>query len=164
LWIEDEVQFDSVNQKKDRLYSVLSNSNYDGYIPTFWSSAVPLAPAMKADIPGVVNAFRITEGGAPVLMSNGDKSVYTSGRYADPSIFEMLTMPFVAGGTFTELHAIVITEKMAKKCFGDEKNVVGKTLKMDNKDTYVVSGVIKDWPLNVTADKIWKRFSCRRQG
>lgn len=155
LWVEDEVQFDSVNQKKDRLYSVLSNWQYDSYIPTFWSSAVPLAPAMKADIPGVVNAFRITEGGAPVLMNNGEQSVYTSGRYADPSIFNMLTMPFVAGGTFTELHSIVITEKMAKKCFGDAKNVVGKTLKMDNKDAYVVSGVIKDWPSNVTFQPEW---------
>lgn len=155
LWVEDEVQFDSVNQKKDRLYAVLSNWQYDGYMPTFWSSAGPLAPAMKADIPGVVNAFRMTEGSAPALMSYGDQSVYSDGRYADPAVFDMLTMPFVAGGVFTELHSIVITEKMAKKCFGEEKNVIGKTLRMDNKDAYVVSGVIKDWPSNVSFKPEW---------
>jgi predicted permease len=155
LWVEDEVQFDSVHQKKDRLYAVLANWDNEGYIPTFWSSAAPLAPAIKADIPGVANAFRMTDGGAPVLMSYGDQSVYSNGRYADPAVFDMLTMPFVAGGVFTELHSIVITEKMAKKCFGDEKNVIGKTLKMDNKDAYVVSGVIKDWPSNVTFKPEW---------
>ncbi|WP_343669824.1 ABC transporter permease [Chitinophaga sp.] len=155
LWVEDEVQFDNVNQKKDRLYSVLANWQYDSYIPTFWSTAAPLAPAMKADIPGVVNVFRMTEEWAPALMSNGDKAVYASGRYADPSVFNMLTMPFVAGGTFSELHSVVITEKMAKKCFGDEKNVIGKTLKMDNKDAYVVSGVVKDWPSNVSFKPEW---------
>ncbi|WP_343688772.1 ABC transporter permease [Chitinophaga sp.] len=155
LWVEDEVQFDSVNQKKDRLYAVLSNWQYDSYMPTFWSSAGPLAPAMKTDIPGVVNAFRMTEGAAPALMSHGDQSVYSDGRYADPAVFDMLTIPFVAGGTFKELHSIVITEKMAKKCFGDEKNVIGKTLMMDKKEVYVVSGVVKDWPSNVTFKPEW---------
>ncbi|SFW80979.1 ABC transporter permease [Chitinophaga sancti] len=155
LWVEDEVQFDSVNQKKDRLYAVLGKWDYDKYIQTFWSSSGALAPAMKADIPGVANTFRMTEGWAPPLISYGDKSVYVAGRYADPSVFNMLTIPFVAGGTFNELHSIVITEKLAKKVFGEEKNVVGKSLKMDNKDAYVVSGVIKDWPSNVTIRPEW---------
>ncbi|RFM34868.1 ABC transporter permease [Chitinophaga silvisoli] len=155
LWVEDEVQYDNVNQKKDRLYAVLANWDYDKYVQTFWSSSGMLAPAMKTDIPGVANAFRMTESWAPPLITYGDKSLYASGRYADPSVFNMLTIPFVAGGTFSELHSIVITEKMAKKVFGDEKNIVGKSLKMDNKDAYVVSGVIKDWPSNVSFRPEW---------
>lgn len=155
LWVEDEVQFDSANQKKDRLYVVLSNWNYDKYIQTFWSSSGALAPAMKADIPGVVNTCRMTEAWAPPLISYGDKSLYMEGKYADPAVFNMLTIPFVAGGIFNELHAIVITEKMAKAVFGDEKNAVGKSLKIDNKDAYVVSGVMKDWPSNVTFKPEW---------
>ena len=49
----------------------------------------------------------------------------------------------------------MISEKMAKKFFGDEKNVIGKTLKIDNNEEYSVAGVIKDLPENSTLQFDW---------
>ena len=49
---------------------------------------------------------------------------------------------------FKQLYSMVITQTTAKKFFGNEKNVIGKTVRVDNKQDYVVTGVIKDIPEN----------------
>ncbi len=56
---------------------------------------------------------------------------------------------------FTQLYSMVVTESTAKKFFGDEKNVIGKTVRVDNKQDYVISGVIKDIPKNSTMQFEW---------
>ena len=93
-----------------------------------------------------------------LLFTIGDKSVYASGKYAEPSLFSMFTLPFVQGNAasaFKELYSIVITEKTAKKFFGNEKNVIGKTVRVDNKQDYVVTGVLKDLPENSSLQFEW---------
>ena len=69
--------------------------------------------------------------------------MYSSGRYADPALFSMFTFQFVQGNArdpFPQLNSIVITEKTAKKFFGTDPNVVGKTVRMNNEYNYVVTG------------------------
>ena len=58
------------------------------------------------------------------------------GVYADSSVFSMFTIPFVQGtaaNAFAQTHSMVITEKAARKFFGDNKNVLGRTVRLDNK-------------------------------
>ncbi len=156
LWVEDEINFDNYNVKKERLYQVLENWEYPNNIRTGGSTPGLLAPAMKSEIPGVVNTCRSSEVPISLLFNIGDKPLYASGRYVDASLFSMFTLPFIEGNAknaFAQLYSLVITEKTAKKFFGNEKNVVGKTLKVDNKQDYVVSGVLKDLPENSTLPK-----------
>jgi len=151
LWVEDEVNFDKFNVKKDRLYFVEVNQKYDAYVFTHSSTPGVLAPAMQAEIPGIANTCRVTEGTPSMLFSIGDKSVYATGKFSEPSLFSMFTMPFVQGdakNAFSQLYSLVITEKTAKKFFGNTKNVVGKTVRFENKQDYVVTGVLKDLPAN----------------
>jgi putative ABC transport system permease protein len=158
LWVEDEVNYDSVNAKKDRLYLVKENQKYDAYMFTHSSTPGVMGPELKETLPGVANACRTSEGEETFLFSQGDKSVYASGKYADPSIFSMFTLPFVQGNArsaFSQYHSLVITERTAKKFFGNEPNVIGKTIKVDNKQDYVVSGVVKDLPTNSSLQFEW---------
>jgi len=158
LWVEDEVNYNDVNIKKDRLYMVLNNWPWTGNYSTFDNTPAPMSPAIKAEIPGVANTCRYTDWNNDVLITIGDKKVFSVGNYADSSIFSMLTMPFVqgnAGSAFTQLYSMVITESAAKKFFGDTKDVVGKTILVDNKQNYTVTGVIKDFPKNSTIQFEW---------
>ncbi|MEO6977592.1 MAG: ABC transporter permease, partial [Mucilaginibacter sp.] len=158
LWVEDEVNFDSVNVKKDRLYLVEENQKYDTYVFTESSTPGLMAPAMKAELPGVANAGRTTEGSTSLLFSKGDKSVFAKGKYTDPAILEMFSLDFLQGSAkaaFSQLHSLVITEATAKKFFGDEKNIIGKNIRVDNKQDYVVSAVVKDIPANSTFQFEW---------
>jgi predicted permease len=158
LWVEDELSFDQFNKKKDRLFFVRENQQFDTYTATFWSTPGLMGPAMQAEIPGIANTCRSSEGSMQYLFSIGDKSVYSNGQFAEPSLFTMFTLPFVEGNAataFKQLYSVVITEKAAKKFFGDDTNVVGRTVRLNNQQDYIVSGVLKDLPENSTLQFEW---------
>jgi putative ABC transport system permease protein len=158
LWSEDELTFDNMNLKKDRLYQVRVNANFGGSIYTMGSTPRPMAPLLKAEIPGIVNSARVSDEDQRLLFGVADKSFYSAGKYADASVFSMFTLPFKQGNAksaFTQLHSLVITEKAAKKFFGEEKNVIGKPVRIDNKHDFVVTGVIQDLPENSTLQFEW---------
>ena len=140
LWVEDELNYNHNNSKKDQLYQVLENQSYEGKTYTFNVTPGLLGPVMKDELPAVKNTCRFS-GDSYSLFSLGEKSIYERGYYADSSVFSMLTLPFVQGGkekAFEQLHSLVVSEKMAKKFFGDEKNIIGKTLKLNNKEDYTI--------------------------
>jgi len=158
LWVEDEVNFDSNNAKKDRLYIVRENQKYDTYVFTHSSTPGVMGPVMQAELPGIANTCRASENETSLLFASGDKSVLASGKYVEPSLFSMFTLPFVqgnAGSAFSQLHSLVITEKTAIKFFGNDKNIIGKNLRVDNKQDYVVTGVLKDLPANSSLQFEW---------
>jgi len=89
LWVEDETGFDRVHVKKDRLYMVLNNWPFSQHFSTYESTPGLMGPAIKKEIPGVVNTCRSTEGNSTQLIVIGNKSVYSNGTYADSSLFSM---------------------------------------------------------------------------
>jgi len=118
-------------------------------IEGFDGTPAPLAPAVKEEVPGIVNYARFSD--VPKLVFKyGDKIFYeTRGLIADPTVFEIFTFPFVQGDPKTALSEpldIVITETMANKYFGSE-NPVGKTMEVEGMSA-AVRGVIQDIPHN----------------
>jgi predicted permease len=158
LWVENEVSYDAVHVKKDRLYIARENQKYDTYVFTHQSTPGVMGPAIQAEIPGVANVCRTSEGGESLLYSYNNKPVFASTLYAEKSLFNMFTLPFTEGNAasaFTQLHSVVITQKTAVKFFGTDKNVLGKNIRVDNKQDYTVTGVLKDIPANSSV-----RFEC----
>ncbi len=156
LWVQDEVTFNHNFAKRDVLYKVYENQTYNGKVSTFFATPGPFAKAVKAEIPGIKNAARMT-GDAGQLFGLGDKVITEQGNYADPELFSMLQLPFVEGSAsnaFHDLKSIVISEKMAKVFFGDA-DPMGKSLKLNNTENYVVTGVFKDLPKNSTYQFQW---------
>src|SRR5215510_14048481 len=71
LWVEDEVSFDKFQAKRNSLYYVRENQKYETYTATFSSTPGVLAPAMQAEIPGIANTCRTTEGSERLLFQVG---------------------------------------------------------------------------------------------
>lgn len=158
LWVEDELTFDQVHEKKENLYAVRINANFGGTLYTLGSTPRPMAAAIKKEIPGIANTARISDEEQRKLFSFSNKSLYAVGRYADPALFDMLSFNFVQGNAkdaFKQLYSLVITEKAALKFFGTAKAVLGKTLRVNNEQDYVITGVVKDFPLNSTLQFEW---------
>ncbi len=156
LWVEDELTFNHYFSNRANLYKVKDKQTYDGTTFTFDATPGPFAAGIKAEIPGIKNTARTTWGNS-VLFSLNDKTIYEQGLYVDSSFLKMFQLEFVKGNAasaFTQLHSIVVSEKMANSFFGTT-NVIGKTLKIDNKQDYVISGVIKDLPENVSFKLDW---------
>jgi putative ABC transport system permease protein len=157
LWVEDEMSYDHNNTKFDQVFQVMGNQAYEGKTYTFAATPGLLGPALKKDFPEIRTSSRLTFD-QYTLFSLGDKSTYETGYYADSSFFDIFTVPFLQGSkekAFELLHSVVISEKMAKKFFGDAKEVIGKTLRMDNQELFTVSGIIKDLPENSTLQFDW---------
>ncbi|MDP9080458.1 MAG: ABC transporter permease [Bacteroidota bacterium] len=155
LWVEDEMNFNHNFVKRDYLYHVMQNEKSDAGINTNGSTPGPLAAALKADIPGIVNSGRLSW---PMdeLVVLGEKTIKENGMYADPSVLSMYALTFVYGDRTTALNNpddVVISETMSQKFFGND-NPVGKTIKMNAKGAYSVdglykvTGVYKDLPAN----------------
>ena len=157
LWVEDELGFDGNHLKKDRVYLIEVNENNATGTLTHSSTPGPLAEALPRMIPGVVDVCRTTDP-YTVLFRHDDKAVNATGIYADKSVFNLFTLPFVVGNAksaFPQMYSIVLTEKAAKKFFGDDKDCLGKSVTMDNKMSYVVTGVVKDIPQNSSLQFEW---------
>ncbi|MGD9345301.1 MAG: ABC transporter permease [Candidatus Aminicenantes bacterium] len=149
LWVQDEWSFDRFHENSDELYRVLLDPM--GASVTHEAVSPPvLAAKMKEDFSEVVNAARVSTSGT-LLFKHGDKVFYERGGiFADPTFFKMFSFPFIQGDpatVFSDLHSIVITEDLASKYFGNE-NSMGKTLTINNKSDYKVTGVIKNSPHN----------------
>ncbi len=158
LWVEDELNWDNNNVKKDRLYQLEVNMTSGGNNFTMPSTPRPMAGAMQTEIPGIVNTARISDQDERLLFNIENKSLYTTGRFADAALFSMFSFKFIQGNSknpFPQLYSLVITESAAKKLFGEEKNVIGKTIQVNNKQDYIISGVVKDLPKNSTLQFEW---------
>jgi hypothetical protein len=157
LWVEDEMSYNHHNKKIDQLYKVLENQPYEGKTYTFSATPGLLAKGMKDEIPGVKNACRVTWD-QYTLFSLGEKAIFERGCYVDSSIFDIFTLPLIVGrkeDVFKQLHSLVISEKMAEKFFGKQRDILGKTLKVDNKEEYTITGVFKDIPQNSSVKFDW---------
>jgi predicted permease len=156
LWVEDELTFDHYFSNRDNLYKVKDRQTYDGTTFTFDATPGPLAEGIKSEIPGIKYTARSTWDDY-LLFTLKDKIIYERGNYVDAAFLTMFQLQFIKGNAkdaFTQLHSLVISEKMAAKFFGTT-DVIGKTLKVDNKQDYIITGIFKDMPENVSFSFQW---------
>jgi putative ABC transport system permease protein len=156
LWVEDEVTFNHYFSNRNNLYKIKDRQTYDGTTFTFDATPGPLAAGIKSEIPGIKNTARTTWGNR-MLFSLEDKAIYEQGLFVDSSFFSMFHLKFIKGkasNAFSQLYSVVISQAMAHKFF-QSPDVIGKTLKINNRQDYVVTGVIEDLPPNVSFKFDW---------
>ena len=148
LFVLDEQGFDKFNEKEDQIYRVIVHSRFNNEESTNSKSAAPLGAALKKDFPEVINYTRLGYFGQHKLRYNDkvfrEGDIYT----ADSTYFDIFTMPFLYGDAKNSLknpNSIVISETASKKYFWNE-NPVGKTFIVDDNASYLITGVIKDFP------------------
>ncbi len=150
LFVQDELNYDKYNDKADRIYRIIADFSLGGNELHTPDLGAPTGPAFLADFPEVENYVRIqTTGGW--FVQYGDKSFKeTEVLRADSTFFDIFTIPLISGNPITALnkpHTLVLSQRAAVKYFGKE-DPLGKTLKLDNRTDYEVTGVYKDIPAN----------------
>lgn len=149
LWVRNEVSYDRFHEKSDQLFRVMRLSSTDS-TQTSVVTPLPLAPAMKAQLPEVLGATRLSWVGRR-LLKNKNKVFYENDAYwVDNDFLTMFTFPFALGNpesAFSDPFSIVLTQSMAKKYFGNE-DPLGKTLEINNEHRLTVTGVLKEPPVN----------------
>lgn len=154
LWVQNEFSYDNFYKNKDRLYQTWNKDKGNGGIINCWNiTPKPLAPALKQEYPEVEKATRVSWD-QTYLFTIGEKKMNVTGASVDNDFLTMFGFPFLEGNANIALNNpsnIVITKELAKKLFGGD-DAMGKTVQIDNKYNYTVSGVMKDLPNNTQFD------------
>jgi len=150
LWVQDELSYDKFNKKAENIYRVEEDQFYSGERYHVTVTPHPSGPVWKEKIPEIVEQARINR--LPrILFRNEDKVFFESSLVAsDSGLFNMFTLPLLRGDPRTALSApysIVLSEKLANKYFGDT-NPLGKTVTLENRFQFMVTGVMKEIPDN----------------
>jgi len=150
FYLKDEVGYDKHNVKYQQIHRLDSEFNINNKVDKFAIVPVPMGPAFKLEFPEVEEFVRLY-GAGNSLIKFGDKEYYEEDFYfTDSSIFDVFTIPFIAGGpdkALSEPYTIVLTEKIAKKYFGDE-DPLGKMIETGAGNSYSITAVIEDLPIN----------------
>jgi putative ABC transport system permease protein len=153
IWLLNEVSYDRFHANADRVYNVYNAFKNEGKINSWNTTPMIMAKAIQQDYPEVESVVR-AHWPQQLLFTNGEKKLKVSGICVDSGFLNMFSFPLIKGSTNTVLnnnYSVVITESLAKKLFADEEPV-GKTVMIDNKDNFTVTGVLKNLPNNTSFD------------
>ena len=155
MYIHDETSYDNFQEKSDHIVRLTSwfspnakATNHFARCPNAWR---PWVDAFRDEFPEIKNIARLTRKQGTVLEVGEDRFREDYFFYTDKEVFDVLTIPLIAGDRSTALknpYSIIITESMAAQY--PDGNALGQFLNViDNqgtKTTYQITGIMKDWP------------------
>lgn len=151
LWVEDEMSYDGFHKNASQIYRLEISGGTGASKQIFTFGVAPIGPLSKKELPDVIDQARFTGNNDYSLYKYDDKVFGDeTAIFADPSLFSIFDFPLVEGDAtkpFPDDNTVVITKKTAAKFFG-AADPIGKVIVADNKQNFVVSGVINDFPKN----------------
>ena len=150
LYIQNELSYDKFYKDSDSIYRVYVKSSVNGQQSSNCKTAAPLGKTLVHDFPEVITSTRVGFFGNHALKYEDklyrERHLYT----ADSNFFDVFSLSLINGNPKTVLsqpNSIVMTQSAAWKYFGNE-NPVGKILKEDAQSSFMVTGLMKDFPAN----------------
>jgi putative ABC transport system permease protein len=150
LWVFNELSYEKFHPDYQRIYRVLTLSKQgDEIVKSPWCYR-PLPKTMKMDYPQIEYATYISYSSedSPLKLESGSEKIEARMCWSDEDFFKIFGgFKFIEGSTETAFEKpdnIVLSEKTAKKIFGDQP-ALGKVLISDkySKEVYTVGGVVR---------------------
>jgi len=146
LWVQNELSYDKFHKNADQIYRISCNLIDSKTVGT----PAGMPAGLKAELPAIKNTVRIQPGNTTLLETGNKRFEEERVFYADASFMDVFSYPLVKGDRATALkqvNAILITQQMAAKYFGNE-DPIGRMIRKDNKENLVVTGVLANIPGN----------------
>jgi len=158
LFLRDELSYDRWIPGSSHLYRVEMTVHAPGRSQEQTArTPIPLPPLMKEQLPEVTAMTRVSPQWK--TMTVGDRQFSETVLVVDPNFFDVIRLPLVTGDpvlVFSEPEAIVLSQRVAKKYFGDA-NPLGKVVTISGRSlsgmtpqshSLTVTGVLRDLPEN----------------
>ncbi|UCG27341.1 MAG: ABC transporter permease [Bacteroidales bacterium] len=149
-YVHSERSYDRFYPAYERIYRLrYERTSADGESVRFASCCPPAGLRIRERYPDVEQVARIYR--FPVLITY-EQNRFLEERvfFAEPEIFEIFKWPFTEGDPVNgirEPNTAFLSQSAAHKYFGDE-NPVGKSIRVDQKTEYMVTGIYEDMPEN----------------
>ena len=150
--VKHHLSFDNFHHDSDRVYRIVTEQHRD-QISYTWGVPAPLGKVFRDDYTFSETVARIFtfEEKLISIEDNGQlKKFKDEVAFAERDFFEIFNYPMTEGNIQSALNnpgSAVITQKIAKKYFGDE-NPINKTFRLDGRIDLKVTGILKDFPEN----------------
>jgi len=151
LWVHFQYSFDRFFPDYQQVYAAHLRFSRNGAWNQIASSPLPLSAALKKEIPGIEYAAHTDWMGNHGLVA-GNNKIAVAGAMAQGDFFNIFPCTIVKGSIAfpqTKIYSIVLTETTAKALFGD-KDPIGRTVRIDDKQDLAVAAIIHDLPANST--------------
>jgi putative ABC transport system permease protein len=158
VFIRFETSWDDFHSKKDRVFRVMTEYHHpDG---VFCGQAVPspVPTAIHHDFPQLektAGVYQTTDVQILVLGKDGEvqkKFKESKGVFSvEPAFFGIFDFPWLIGDPNAALanpNSAVLTKEIAEKYFGDWKNAMGRSIKLDDHYLLTVTGILAPVPAN----------------
>jgi len=157
-YIYFELSYDSFHNNAENIYRVITEERNSELNETYPKTGYSLGVEALEEIPEIKQYVRKERCNRGAIVSNPlNNSVFHEEindlLFVDHSFFNVFKFPLISGkkeALFNDKYSIVLTERTARKYFGDE-DPLGKVLKINGPPSpgdYTVTGILKDLPLN----------------
>jgi putative ABC transport system permease protein len=150
LYVNHELSYDSFNEDAERIYRICFSGNLGGRDFDLCMAPAPMANVVLETYPEIEAAVRFHSQGSFIVQYGNNSFKEDRIIFADASFFDVFSIPLLKGDFQTALnepHTLVLSRKTAEKYFRDE-DPIGKTLNLDNRTDFKVTGVFEDIPDN----------------
>jgi putative ABC transport system permease protein len=149
LFVLDELSFDRFHTNRDRIYRITELLHLPTEVRHQTVTSPPMAPALEREFPEVLKTARLSFSSRTISYKDHK---YTDTRllYVDSAFFQIFSFDMIEGNpgkALTQPYSIVLTERAAKKYFGNE-DPLNKIMLLSDTLTVTVTGVVKDIPAN----------------
>ncbi|WP_109299250.1 ABC transporter permease [Aquimarina sp. AU474] len=151
LWSKDEIEYDKFHENDNQLYQMMINQRLNNEFQTNKYNSLPFINAIAENIPEIEDVASVVKSYSTNVLSLGQKNINVKGIYASKDFFNLFTFNLLDGNkesTLKDKYNIVLSKNLAEKLFGTSENVVGKFVKFDNKQEFLVTGVTASFPKN----------------
>jgi putative ABC transport system permease protein len=149
VYVRHERSFDDYHKDIDRVFRLSMDIRTKTANRLFAPISDTAGPALKADYPQVEAAGRIWPRAGRLVKRDDIVNFENLFMFADPSVFEILTIPVIQGDSRAALvrpGTLVISESLARKYFGRD-DPLGKVLDI-NGQKFEITAVAMDSPEN----------------
>ncbi|HEY5918044.1 MAG TPA: FtsX-like permease family protein [Chryseolinea sp.] len=150
LFVMDELNYDTYNDKADRIYRVEADVKFGGNHFQMTYRSAPEASTLIQDFPEVESAVRFRSVGS-YLVRTPDSKDNLKEKYvtwADSTFFNIFSVKVIEGDARTALNqpaSIAISQRIAEKYFPG-KSALGQSLLLDNNYNAKITAVYENIP------------------
>ncbi len=165
LWVKHEKSIDNFHDRGDNIYAVYQTITANGKTEGSYSTPLKIITGQNSPsflledvhvaVPQVKSQVYYATGyelpwGHPETFQFGEKKLKLEGSRAGKDFFKMFSYPLIAGSpasALSDMKGIAISRKMAEAFFGTASNAMGKTIRYENSQDFMVSAVFENLPL-----------------
>ena len=165
LWVKHEKSIDNFHNRGENIYAVYQTITANGKTDGSYSTPLKVITGQNSPsflledvhvaVPQVKRQVYYATGyelpwGHPETFQFGEKKLKLEGSRAGKDFFKMFSYPLIAGNPVSalgDMKSIAISRKMAEAFFGTPQNAMGKTIRYENSQDFMVSAVFENLPL-----------------